>query len=139
MISPDEFAKLPEEHQSQLTGSLEDLQEELQKVMHNVPRLQRELRNKMEELDREMAEFTVSLLMEELRKKYAGQPQVLEYLQAVVDDVVKNVREVIAEGEKEQSEGGLLPANQSTFYPASCWPHWPCKPFSSSSFLFGII
>ncbi len=110
VISPDEFAKLPEQEQKRLTSNLETLQEQLQKVMHNVPRLQRQLRGKMEELDREMAEFTVASLMEELSKKYADLPQVLEHLEAVKEDVVKNVREVIAEEERGSEDGAPLPA-----------------------------
>ena len=52
-----------------------------------------EARDKMKELDREVAMFAVGPFIDELREKYSELPEVVDYLNAVQEDVIENVEE----------------------------------------------
>jgi lon-related putative ATP-dependent protease len=104
VLSPQELQELPEEEQKRLEEGVDDLQAELQKVLRQVPRWQREASEQARDLNRETTDFAVSGLIEEVREKYAEFPNVVEYLDAVQKDVVGNARAFLAEGDRERGE-----------------------------------
>jgi lon-related putative ATP-dependent protease len=93
VLSREEVEKLSKEQQQQLEQEVEVLQGELQKVLRQMPSWQREMRDKMTELDREVATLSAGGLMDELREKYSEFPRVVEYLDAVRKDVVENAND----------------------------------------------
>ncbi len=102
VLPPEEFQKLPEEERKRLEAEVEVMQEELQKIIHQMPRWEREMREKVRELDREITNFAVGHLIDELRKKYEELPDVVEYLNAVQQDVIENVRDFLRPEEPRQ-------------------------------------
>ena len=118
VISPEEFQGLPEERRGQLEKDIAELQQDLQKLLLNVPRWQRELRAQIDGLYREMADLAVGALIRDLTASYEGLPEVQQHLAAVQQDVVKNVREIIDEGDPSQlgemlGARGLMPTGQA--------------------------
>jgi len=112
VISPDEFQKLPEEERRRFEEDISELQEQLQDVLHQVRRWEREAREKVRELDRQVAMFAVCHWIDELREKYADLPDVVDYLNAVQRDVVENVdefRKLRGAEESSQIAGMPLP------------------------------
>jgi len=103
VISPEEFQGLPQEQREALEKDIADLQEELEAVLVNLPGWQRELREQVTSLNREMAEVAVGGLIRNLLKDYEELPAIVEHLEAVQQDVVKHVREIIDEGDPSQS------------------------------------
>jgi lon-related putative ATP-dependent protease len=99
VISPEEFQGLPEEQRTQLEQDIEELQDELQKLLMNVPRWQRELGEQVAGLNREMADIAVGGLISELSGKHEGFTEIQEHLKAIREDVVRNVREIIEDGD----------------------------------------
>ncbi len=93
VIKPQEFQELPEEKRKQYEEDISDLQERLQAIMSQLREWEREAREKVKELDRQVAMFAVGHLIDELREKYADLPAVVDYLDAVQEDVVENVDE----------------------------------------------
>ncbi len=93
VISPDEFQKLPEEERKRVEESVSQLQEQLQETIYQVRQWEREAREKVKELDRQVAMFAVGHRIDELREKYAELPDVVDYLNAVQQDVVEHVDE----------------------------------------------
>ncbi|MGA8261467.1 MAG: ATP-binding protein [Arenicellales bacterium] len=89
-MDQEEFNKLPEEEQKKIQDDIEELQEELRKTFRQAPFWQKESREKLEELNREMATSVVSQMLEPLRGKYAGLENVLGYLDQVHDDIIGN-------------------------------------------------
>jgi lon-related putative ATP-dependent protease len=103
VMSPEEIQSLSEEERERLEKEASSLQEELQKILLQLPRIQREVREKVKNLNHEVAEISVGGLMAELREKYTDFPEIIEHLDAVRGDIVANIREVIgkdAEGER---------------------------------------
>ena len=102
VISPDEFQELPEEQQEQLKEDIAELQEQLQDTMRHARQWERKAREKMKELDRQVAMFATGHRIEELQEKYAEFQDVVKYLKAVEKDVVESVDDFRPTEEDEQ-------------------------------------
>ena len=109
VISPDEFQKLPEEERKRFEEDISNLQEQLQKTLLQVRQWEREARDKVKELDRQVAAFAVGHLMDELLVKYAPLAEVVDYLNGVQRDVVENVEQLRTTEEPPQVMGMPLP------------------------------
>jgi len=90
VLSPDEIQRLSEEDQERLQEKVEEMQAELQEILRQVPGWQREMSERLTELNREMANLAIGGLIDELRERYVDHPEVVEHLDAVQEDVVKN-------------------------------------------------
>jgi lon-related putative ATP-dependent protease len=104
VLSPEEFQKLPEEERKGIESQLEDLQGELQKLLRQVPGVQREIRERMKKLNREIVQLAVGNLMDDLHAKYAQYEEVSIYLDEVREDVSENADDFLEE-ETGQEEG----------------------------------
>jgi lon-related putative ATP-dependent protease len=105
VLSPEEIQELSVEERGRLQEKVQEYQEELQGILRQVPGWQRERREKINELDREIADFAVSGLIDELRAKYAGFAEVIDHLDAVQKDLVENARDLLA---SEKTPGSSL-------------------------------
>lgn len=74
-------------------------QQKVQKVMLEAPQWEREGRNKIRELNHEVAAFAVGHLIDELRRKYQALPEAVAYLEAMQQDVIENVDEFVTPSE----------------------------------------
>jgi lon-related putative ATP-dependent protease len=108
VLPPEEFQKLPEEERTRLQSAVEALQEELQKVLLQVPRWEREFRARLRDLDSEVATLVINDVMDDLFAKYQQLPNVVEYLQAVQKDVSEHLPDFLGEAEaKAQAEAAI--------------------------------
>jgi lon-related putative ATP-dependent protease len=119
VLPPEEFQKLPEAERKRLKDEVEMLQEELQNILLQVPRWEREARERVRALDREVTNFAVGSLFDELRKKYGNLPEVVEYLNAVQRDVVENVKDFLRPEEPPSSDTSGPPVPYSLIRPSS--------------------
>jgi lon-related putative ATP-dependent protease len=109
VMSPDEFQKLPDEKRKQFEEDIAEVQARLQEALPQARQWEREAREKVKELDRQVATFAVGGMMDELREKYAELPDVVNYLNAVQRDVVENVDEFRKPDEAPQAMDIPLP------------------------------
>jgi len=107
VVDPDQFRKLPEEEQSRVQKEIAALQEELQAMIRALPQLEREHREKVKEMNREVALYAAGHLIDEVRKRYEGLPAVRAHLDAVQQDVVENVHDFIGSAEPEDAAGQI--------------------------------
>jgi lon-related putative ATP-dependent protease len=91
VISPDQFQELPSEDRKEFETHIAKLQERLQETLHQVRQWERESRQQVKELDHQVAMFATGHRIDELREKYAELAAVVDYLNSVQEDVVKNV------------------------------------------------
>ena len=96
VLSPEEFSKLSAPEQQRLAGAIEELEEQLAKILRQAPRWEREVRNKIRDLNREMTGLAVGHLLDDLRQKYAAHSNVVNYLNGIQDDVVEHARRFTA-------------------------------------------
>jgi len=107
VISPEEYQKLPERERERIERRMAELQEKLQKAIRQVQQMQKEKRNRIKQLNREMTMFAVGALTEELKHRYAQLPEVLDYLGEVQADVMENIDEFRRSPEAETNVLGL--------------------------------
>lgn len=91
VISPEQYQNLPQAEQDQVQADISVLQDQLLATIQELPRWEKELRNRLKALDREMTLFAVGHLMDELRQKYILLLEIGQYLNAVQQDVIDNV------------------------------------------------
>lgn len=102
VLSPEGFEQLPQDEQERLKTEVEVLQEQLQKVLYQMPKLEREIRNRLRELNQEVSGFVLDELMEDFYQKYAELPAVVTFLQSVQKDVSENLAEFLNAKAKAQ-------------------------------------
>ena len=104
-LNPAEFERLPQEEQERIKSDMETLQKQLQGILRELPQHAREARNEVRDLVREATSYAVGHLIDELRKSYADLPEVLDYLEAVRQDIVEHAEVFIrSEGEEGQQQ-----------------------------------
>jgi len=101
VIEPDHFRELPADLQERFRRDIAELQGHLQEAIRAMPDLQRRNRERVKQLNREVALSAAGHLLEELRRRYADLPEVLAHLDAVQADVVENVHEFLAGSEED--------------------------------------
>lgn len=106
VLAPEQFEQLPLEEQDHLKAEVEVLQERLQKLLIQAPRLERDLRNRIRALNEEVAGFVLKELMDDFYQKYAEQAAVVAFLQALQKDVSENLPNFVS-GEEKQEEQSL--------------------------------
>ena len=107
VISPEAYAQLPEETRTRIEAKMEELQAALQKAVRQVQQLQKERRNRVKELNREMTLLAVGTQAEEIKSRYPELPEVLQYLDAVQADVLENIDDFRRSPEGETNALGL--------------------------------
>lgn len=107
VLAPEQFEQLPKEEQDRLKDEVEVLQERLQKVLLQAPRIERELRSRLQALNAEISGFVLNELMDDFYQKYAEQADVVTFLRAVQKDVSENLRTFL--GAEEKSEEQPMP------------------------------
>ena len=91
-LTPEEFKALPEKEQQALQEKMQQLQTALQDIMETVPRLDKERREQIRELDRRLATLAVRRAMNDLVDSFADLPAVKAYLEDVRQDLVENAQ-----------------------------------------------
>ncbi len=113
VIEPDAFKQLPEDERKRLQTEIESLQTDVQKILRQMPRWERELRDAVRKLDREVTDNAVAHQIDEIRAKYAALPAVIAYLDSVQADVIDNAGDFVGQGEPQPgAEGGQSPDGQ---------------------------
>ena len=103
VLGPDDFEKLPKEEQERIEKIVAALQEKLQALIQQIPQWRKETREKVKAVNREVSMSAVNHLIDELKKNYEDLPPIVDYLDAVEQDVIDNVRNFLHSD--EGSEG----------------------------------
>lgn len=90
VITPEEFAKLPEEERQRIQTAIAGLQGKLEKLVRGVMRLRKERAERIRALNREMTLLAVGHVVDDLAERYRDLPRVVEYLEAVRRDVLEH-------------------------------------------------
>ncbi len=107
VLTPEQFEALPEAERERLQREVAALQEELEKRLRQVPRWRREARERVRDLDLEIARRVAAGPLEELRAIFAELPAVVAWLGELERDLVANARLFLAaDGAQAGEEGG---------------------------------
>jgi len=100
VLKPDEFMRLDEQKREEIEEKIGKLKTELQSVMSQMPKWQRETQEKIDSLNRTIADFAVRPLVDELKNRYETLPDIGPYLDAVENDIVENFYQFLEKGQE---------------------------------------
>jgi len=114
VVGSDEFQKLAEADRQKIEEDIAELQRKLQAVLRQAPVWERERRDKIKDLNRELTILAVGHLMDELNEKYADLPDVAAHLKAMKQNVVQNADEFLTPPESPLAAlAGISPPQSS--------------------------
>ncbi|HZD58901.1 MAG TPA: ATP-binding protein, partial [Anaerolineae bacterium] len=87
----EEYGLLPEEQRKDIQEAGEELQSEINEILTRIRRLEKETKEKVQDLDKEIALFAIGHLLQDLRDRYGDFPKVLDYLSQVEKDIIENL------------------------------------------------
>jgi len=102
-VTPDIYELLPEEKRKEIEEASMKVKHLVEGTLHRSRKLDRELKEKLQELDRYGAIFVIGNLFDELKKKYSSNSDIIEYLEKVKSDVLDNLQDLRSE-ESEKRE-----------------------------------
>ena len=90
VVSPEDFDKLPEKEKDRIEQIIAVLEEKLQSIMRLQPQWQRQGREQVKALNREVAIFAIGHLLEDLKAQYQDLAKVATYLSDVEEDIIEH-------------------------------------------------
>lgn len=108
-FSHEEFAKLPEEKQEELSKQVSASYEKLHKLMSEFPHWRRAVQSAIKEVGSEALKLAVGHLIEEIKPVYTDLPAVTAYLDEVMLDILESGRS-LHESTKSEDE------SETTFF-----------------------
>ncbi len=92
-MSREAYEALPPEEQKRIDEGIEVLNEELQQLMRLVRQDERAGRDALRELDQKVTDFAARHLVDETCERWCHLPEMSDYLQALLKDVVENAED----------------------------------------------
>ncbi len=105
IVPPEAFQRLDQGTREAIEAEIQALQKKLQEALKQVPLWMRETREKIRELNDEIASFAVDHLVEALKRSYADLPDVLAYFDDLRQDVIENVEAIVAAPQGPGADG----------------------------------
>lgn len=106
VIDPDEYKNFSDQEKELIESKVEDLQKKLQQAIQQIPRLRKEVRERIHALNEEMVQLTLGGPIGALREKWAHLEDIVAYLDAVREDVVEHA-EAFQDNENGPPQGLL--------------------------------
>lgn len=92
-ITAEEFQKLDKENREVLEQRMMTVQEKAMEFIRRMQQLERAVREELKGLDGKVGLYTIGSLFDNMQAKYQDNPCVIKYLEAVKDDIVKNIND----------------------------------------------
>lgn len=90
-LSPEEFQTLDKEEREATEKKILTVHEKAMEVIRRMQELEREMREEIRKLDSKVGLFAAGSMIDEVKQKYKDHHEVVEYLEAVKEEVVKNI------------------------------------------------
>ena len=115
ILDQDAFRKLPEKERKKVQRNMVVLQADIEKIIHQVPRIRRAIQRKVKDLNQSVTRAAVIGLVEDVKNTFQDQPAVLDYLNRVLEDVVEYAEELFL---SKEASGGVQGGGQVDEAPA---------------------
>ncbi|MDY6845725.1 MAG: ATP-binding protein, partial [Chloroflexota bacterium] len=90
VLSAEKVNELSEDDREKIKQNIEGLEEQLQEILQQVPLWQREAQDEIRELNKEMANFAIGGLINEIIEKYNEHKKIIEHIEQIQDQIVEN-------------------------------------------------
>jgi lon-related putative ATP-dependent protease len=112
VLTPEAYERLDEATQQDIEARQELLQGEMGETMRKIHDLEKAAKLQLQAFDRQIADFAVGHLIEDLKKRYADLAELPAYLEAVQADIVDNVDGFKAQEETSEDLATTLQTGQ---------------------------
>lgn len=103
-ISAEEFEQLPLAKQREIENQIATLQDSLSNLIEQLPQLEKECLDKIEALIEEITSLAVKAIIDDVKKRYVELPLLIDYLDLLQKDVIKNANIFLDSEEDENNE-----------------------------------
>ena len=90
-LKPEDLQKISPEEQKRIQEEGHKLLEEINKILIKVKRIDKKIMESLQELDVEVAVFSIGHLLQDLKEKYKDIPEVIDYLENVKEDIISHL------------------------------------------------
>jgi len=109
-ITEENYDALDEDVKNGISERLEAMQDNVNAIMRDIKSIDKEYRQKMDDLDYKIGMFAIGHYVSSLQEKYQDSERVIKYLEAVQEDVLENIDQFSEpESEEEDTVAALLP------------------------------
>jgi lon-related putative ATP-dependent protease len=103
VLNPAAFEALPEEEKKALAAAIEELRAQLAELLYKLPSAEKERRDRIRELNREVARSSITRLIDELRDRaFPGHSGARTFIEEVTADLIENVHLFLPAPNEEQ-------------------------------------
>ncbi len=106
-ISQEEFSKLEKEVQEDLREKNNRVQELIGDTISRARKIEKEVKEKAEELDRKVGLFAVGHLVDQLKEKYSDVHKLPDYFEKLKDDIIDNIALFRGEDDAQHDPMGI--------------------------------
>lgn len=99
-ITAEEFKAIKGKEKEEITSRLNVFETIVKKGLQEVSHLSKLMQKELMALDRQTTAESVETLLEDLRKSYGYHPEILNYLDAIQNDVIKNVHDFLLKSDE---------------------------------------
>lgn len=99
VLNPEQFGRLPGEEQERVKRRISEMEDALRDLMQQMPKWQREARDELRALQRELAGQAAAHQMREVREAFHDLPDVTAWLDEVEKDAVDHSSELVSDDE----------------------------------------
>ncbi len=115
-LTQEEYEAMEEADRAELDRQMEELEKEVREVMGEVKEVDQRMKEKLRDLNQQVAMNVLGTLMLDLKRSYAEFSQVSEYLQTVQKDIVDNIEHFRESEEQPMPIPGLrIPRQEPDF------------------------
>jgi lon-related putative ATP-dependent protease len=108
-VSEQEYSELEEEVKHQINEKSNLLQMETIEIIRKIKNIEKEADEKVSEWENKIALFAVGMHINDLKEKYKDYNKILSYLEAVQEDILKNLEEFRDEEIPEDQQQYIIP------------------------------
>ncbi len=102
-VGPEEYQKLDKEQRDIIEKNMLAVHEKGMDVVRRIQLLERAIREQLKQLDVKIGLFAAGHLIDEFKEKYRDYQPVVDYLEAIKQDVSKNINEFKPQAEEENN------------------------------------
>lgn len=103
-IDQETYQKLDDAVKENVDENIDYVQREIQSSLREINKLEKEFQEKIHELNKEVTLFVVGHRIDNLQEEYDDHNEVINYLEAVKEDIIENVHDFLQAS--EAGEGG---------------------------------
>lgn len=103
ILGDDEYEKLPEDEKKRTTDAIQAMSEKLRQHFEELPKWQKERRDRVKNLNREVTEMAAGQLIRLVTERYRNFPKITVYLDAVREDVLDNARDFLPQDQQSRN------------------------------------